>query len=190
MSLARFSYGTRTWRRARRVIARIELGPKGRNPRFVVTNLDGQAQELYERVYCQRGEMENRLKEQQLDLFADRTSSSKWWTNQYRVLIAALAYTLLETICVSVNRLRLIGTSWLGYRARNLQLQSVYSAGKLTRSRGPCVQQGADTWAASGFFGISLNLLERVYGHHHPDSLRSAVEAMERNCEASQILGS
>ena len=51
-----FGYGARTWRRARRVIARIEHGPKGRNPRFVVTNLDGQAQHLYERVYCQRGE--------------------------------------------------------------------------------------------------------------------------------------
>ena len=54
-----FGYGARTWRRARRVIARIEHGPKGRNPRFVVTNLHGQAQHLYERVYCQRGEMEN-----------------------------------------------------------------------------------------------------------------------------------
>ena len=78
-------YGAGTWRRPRRVIARIEHGPKGRNPRFIVTNLDGQAKALYERVYCQRGEMENRIKEQQLDLFADRTSSPRWWTNQYRV---------------------------------------------------------------------------------------------------------
>ena len=59
-------YGAGTWRRPRRVIARIEHGPKGRNPRFIVTNLDGQAKALYERVYCQRGEMENRIKEQQL----------------------------------------------------------------------------------------------------------------------------
>ena len=59
-------YGAGAWRRPRRVIARIEHGPKGRNPRFIVTNLDGQAKALYERVYCQRGEMENRIKEQQL----------------------------------------------------------------------------------------------------------------------------
>ena len=50
-----------------------------------MTNLEGEANELYERVYCARGDMENRIKEQQLALFADRTSSSKWWTNQYRV---------------------------------------------------------------------------------------------------------
>ena len=70
-------YAASAWRRPRRVIARIEHGPKGRNPRFIVTNLDGQAKALYERVYCQRGEMENRIKEQQLDLFADRTSSPR-----------------------------------------------------------------------------------------------------------------
>ena len=86
-----FAYAARTWRRSRRVIARIEYGPKGRNPRFIVTNLEGQAKELYERVYCQRGEMENRIKEQQLDLFADRTLCTRWWANQYRVLLAALA---------------------------------------------------------------------------------------------------
>ena len=56
----------RTPTRLRRLIARIEHGTKGRNPRFIVTNLDGQAKALYERVYCQRGEMENRIKEQQL----------------------------------------------------------------------------------------------------------------------------
>ena len=95
---AEVRYGAGAWHRPRRVIARIEHGPKGRNPRFIVTNLDGQAKALYERVYCQRGEMENRIKEQQLDLFADRTSSPRWWTDQYRVTLAALAYTLLETM--------------------------------------------------------------------------------------------
>ena len=75
-------------------MSRIEHGPKGQNPRFIVTNLDGEADELYERVYRQRGDMENRKKEQQLALFADRTLSTGWWTNQYRMLLAALAYTL------------------------------------------------------------------------------------------------
>ena len=65
-----FEYAARSWRRTQRVIARIEHGPKGRNPRFIVTNLPGEANELYERVYCQRGDMENRIKDQQLALFA------------------------------------------------------------------------------------------------------------------------
>ena len=125
-----FGYGARTWRRARRVIARIEHGPKGRNPRFVVTNLDGQAQHLYERVYCQRGEMENRLKEQQLDLFADRTSSSKWWTNQYRVLLAALAYTLLETM----RRTALRGTDLARAQCHTLRLRLLKIGAVVTRN--------------------------------------------------------
>ena len=116
---AEFHYGARTWRRRRRVIARIEHGPKGRNPRFIVTNLEGEAKVLYERVYCQQGEMENRLKEQQLDLFADRTSSSKWWTNQYRVLLAALAYTLLDTM----RRTALRGTDLARAQCQTLRLR-------------------------------------------------------------------
>jgi len=71
-----------------------------------VTNLDGEAQTLYDDVYCARGEMENRIKEQQLDLFADRTSCHRWWPNQLRLLLSSLAYTLLEAI----RRLALQGT--------------------------------------------------------------------------------
>ncbi len=93
-----FKYAARTWRRRRRVIARIEHTAMGRNLRFIVTNLDGEADELPDRMYCQRADMENRIKERQLALFADRTSSSKWWTNQYRLLLAGMAYTLLETM--------------------------------------------------------------------------------------------
>ena len=58
---------------------RLDHGAKGANPRYVVTNLDGAGQELYDTLYCQRGEMENRIKEQQLNLFADRTSCHDWW---------------------------------------------------------------------------------------------------------------
>jgi len=74
-------------------IARLEHGPKGANPRFVVTNLKGDGTELYDRVYCARGEMENRIKEQQLQLFADRTSCHRWWPNQFRLLLASLVGT-------------------------------------------------------------------------------------------------
>ncbi len=93
-----FTYAAGTWRSERRVIARIEHSAKGANPRYIVTSLPGNAQALYEERYCARGEMENRIKEQQLDLFADRTSCHKWWPNQFRLLLSALAYTLMEAI--------------------------------------------------------------------------------------------
>ena len=99
------TYGAHTWDRERRVIARIEHTTLGSNPRYVVTNLPGNTRKLYERIYCQRGEMENRIKEQ-MQLFSDRTSASRWWPNQFRVLLSALAYTLLEAI----RRLGLKGT--------------------------------------------------------------------------------
>jgi len=70
----------------------------GVNIRFIVTTLEGRAQKLYDQVYCARGDMENRIKEQQLGLFADRTSSSYWWANQLRLLFSALAYVLLSHI--------------------------------------------------------------------------------------------
>ena len=70
----------------------------GRNTRFVVTNLDmaDDPQGLYDSMYCERGEIENRIKDQQLGLFADRASSSDFHANQLRVLLSGLAYTLIE----------------------------------------------------------------------------------------------
>ena len=91
-------YGARTWDRPRRVISKLEHTRGGANPGYVVTSLEGDAQALYDRLYCARGDMENRIKEQQLDLFADRTSCHHWWANQFRLLLASLAYTLIETI--------------------------------------------------------------------------------------------
>jgi len=91
-------YAAATWDKERRVIAKAEYSDRGRNPRFVVTSLLGDAQDIYDRVYCGRGEMENRIKEQQLGLFSDRTSAHGWWANQFRVLLSASAYVLLETI--------------------------------------------------------------------------------------------
>jgi hypothetical protein len=99
-------YAAASWNRKRRVIAKLEHSAKGGNPRYVVTNLEGDGQHLYEQLYCARGEMENRIKEQQLDLFADRTSCHHWWPNQFRLLLSSLAYTLLEAI----RRLALQGT--------------------------------------------------------------------------------
>ena len=84
--------------RERRVITRLEYGDQGTNPRFVVTNLQGQASALYDRLYCQRGEAENRIKEAQLDLFGTRASCSRFIANQLRLLLAALAYTLMQRL--------------------------------------------------------------------------------------------
>jgi Transposase DDE domain group 1 len=90
-----------SWSRTRRVVAKAEHLPKGANPRFVVTSLAVStidARSLYEDVYCARGEVENRIKEQQLDLFADRTSAATMRANQLRLWFASFAYVLLEAL--------------------------------------------------------------------------------------------
>jgi len=91
-----FMYGAQTWSKERRIIGKAEHTADGANPRFIVTNLPGEPQELYDDCYCARGDMENRIKEQQLDLFADRTSCHDWWPNQFRLILASLAYNLIE----------------------------------------------------------------------------------------------
>ena len=90
-----------SWSRARRVVAKAEHLPQGPNPRFIVTSLAAaaiDAHTLYEDVYCARGEVENRIKEQQLDLFADRTSAATMRANQLRLWFASFAYVLLEAL--------------------------------------------------------------------------------------------
>lgn len=101
-----FDYAAGSWRGVRWVIAKAEHTDKGGNPRFILTNIVGAAQRIYDRRYCQRGEMENRIKEQMM-LFADRVSAHRWWPNQWRLLLSALAYTLLEAL----RRLALAGTA-------------------------------------------------------------------------------
>ena len=112
-------YAAQTWDRERRVIVKAEHTEQGSNPRYVVTNLTGDPQKLYDEVYCARGEMENRIKEQQLDLFADRTSCTKWWANQFRLLLSSLAYLLLEAI----RRLGLKGTELARAQCSTIRLK-------------------------------------------------------------------
>lgn len=94
-----FMWSTRdSWSRRRRVVAKAEWTGGEANPRFVVTSLsakDGEARHLYEAIYCARGDMENRIKECQGDLFADRTSSATMRANQLRLWFASMAYVLL-----------------------------------------------------------------------------------------------
>ncbi len=98
--IGEFSYAAQSWNIERRVITRLEYGPQGNNPRFVVTNVHGQAEALYQQLYCQRGEAENRIKEAQLDLFGTRASCHRFLPNQFRLLLAALAYTLMQRLRV------------------------------------------------------------------------------------------
>jgi hypothetical protein len=99
---ADFAWRTRdSWSRARRVVAKAEHLPQGANPRFVVTSLAAgtiDARTLYEDIYCARGDVENRIKEQQLDLFADRTSAGTMRANQLRLWLASFAYVLLDAL--------------------------------------------------------------------------------------------
>ena len=99
---ADFFWRTRdSWSRSRRVVAKAEHLAKGANPRFVVTSLPAaaiDARTLYEQVYCARGDVENRIKEQQLDLFADRTSAATMRANQLRLWFACFAYVLLDAL--------------------------------------------------------------------------------------------
>ena len=97
-----FEYRTlSSWTRRRRVVGKAEVLAKGQNPRFVVTNFDVEhfdARALYEDFYCARGDMENRIKEQQQDLFADRTSTATMASNQLRLWFSAFAHLMLSQL--------------------------------------------------------------------------------------------
>ena len=99
------NYAAKTWPRERRMIIKAEVvcadgkEPK-ENPRFVITNMKQSPQWIYEQVYCQRGEIENRIKELHA-LQIDRTSCSNFWANQFRVLLTAAAYVLMQELRLS-----------------------------------------------------------------------------------------
>ncbi len=102
-------YAARKWPRLRRVILKAEVvrhpgrEPKD-NPRFVITNLKQSPEWIYERVYCARGEIENRIKELHLGLEMDRTSCTSFWANQFRVLMTAAAYVLMQELRLRAAR--------------------------------------------------------------------------------------
>jgi hypothetical protein len=117
-----FAYRTKkSWSRTRRVIAKAEQIEGKENPRYLVTSLDQEAwsaQRLYEQLYCARGEMENRIKEQ-LSLFADRLSTETLRANQLRLYFSSLAYVLVEAL----RRLGLASTEWAQAQADTLRLK-------------------------------------------------------------------
>ena len=118
-----FRYRTRkSWSRTRRVVAKAEWLSKGANPRFVVTSLSRKAagaQHLYEKLYCARGDMENRIKECQLEMFADRTSAATLRANQLRLHFASFAYLLVH----GLRRLALAGTRWANAQCGTIRVR-------------------------------------------------------------------
>ena len=117
------TYRTRkSWSKRRRVVAKAEQTGDKSNPRFVVTSLSKQdwpMQRLYEELYCARGECENRIKEAQLDLFADRLSTATFRANQLRLWLASAAYVLMHAL----RRIGLKGTALANACAHTLRLQ-------------------------------------------------------------------
>ena len=128
-----FSYRTRkSWSQSRRVVAKAEYLEKGENPRFVVTSLPPQswpARSLYETLYCARGEMENRIKEQ-LSLFSDRMSTETLRSNQLRLYFSSLAYVLLHAL----RRLALAGTEWAQAQVQTIRLRLLKIAAEVRLS--------------------------------------------------------
>lgn len=128
-----FTYQTRkSWSRERRVVGKAEHLAKGSNPRFIVTSLsaeDVDARRLYEDVYCARGEMENRIKEQQMCLFADRTSCTTMRANQLRLWLSSVAYTLL----MALRQFGLQGTEMATARCDTIRLK-LLKLGALVRT--------------------------------------------------------
>jgi hypothetical protein len=112
----------KSWKRARRVVAKAEHLPKGANPRFIVTNIDTgrwPAKKLYEKLYCARGNMENRIKEQKLDLFSDRASTNRLRTNQLRLWFSSFAYFF----AVILRRTGLSNTAMCNARLSTIRLK-------------------------------------------------------------------
>lgn len=126
-----FTYQTReSWARCRRVIGKAEHLGKGSNPRFVVTSLSADAcdaQSLYEDEYCARGDMENRIKEQQLCLFADRTSAATMRANELRLWFSSVAYTLMTAL----RRLGLEGTALAQAQCDTIRLKLLKIGAKI-----------------------------------------------------------
>jgi len=107
---------------AKPVTGKAEYLPNKANPRFVVTNLsarEASAKRLYERLYCARGDMENRIKEQQLGLFADRTSTATMRANQLRLYFSSFAYVLLH----GLRRLGLAGTTYAKAQSTTIRVK-------------------------------------------------------------------
>jgi hypothetical protein len=150
-----FAYAAQSWAHERRVITRLEYGDQGNNPRYVVTNLTGAAQALYDDLYCQRGEAENRIKEAQVGLFATRTSCQHFQSNQLRVLLAALGYCLIERL----RALALQGTALATAQVDTLRIKLLKVAAVVTRNTRRIRLYLASNWPSADIFAHAMSQL-------------------------------
>ncbi|MDO9167420.1 MAG: IS1380 family transposase [Rhodoferax sp.] len=150
-----FVYAAQSWAKERRVITRLEYGAQGNNPRYVVTNLTGAPQALYDDLYCQRGEAENRIKEAQVGLFATRTSCQQFQSNQLRMLLAALGYVLIERL----RALALKGTKLATAQVDTLRIKLLKLAAVVTRNTRRIRLYLASNWPSADIFAHAMRQL-------------------------------
>ena len=122
-------YQARSWQYSRRVVIKAEIvynsrGEPKNNPRFVVTNKGQAAKTIYQKAYCSRGEIENRIKELQLGMELDRTSCTSFWANQFRVLLTAAAYALMQEIRLQAKNTTLARAQVTTLREQLLKLSA------------------------------------------------------------------
>jgi hypothetical protein len=156
-----FRYRTlkKSWSKKRRVVGKAECLDKGKNPRFVVTSLTGiEPRSLYEEFYCARGEMENRIKEQQLDLFADRTSTTQMRSNQVRLYFSSLAYCLMQAL----RELGLAGTKMAKAHCGTIRVQLLKIGAKVRVTVRKVWISMATGHPAQALFGEVYGRLERL----------------------------
>ncbi len=143
-----FQHAAHTWSHERRVICKAEVMSQGENPRFVVTSRTDLEPEAHYRFYCQRGDPENRIKELKADLKADRLSCHRFWANQFRLLLHASAYVLMQAM-----RAALAGTEYARAQASTLQLRLLKVGARVRESvrrvlvQLPSAYPGMDLWA-------------------------------------------
>jgi Transposase DDE domain group 1 len=150
-----FMYAAQSGARQRRVITRLEFAQHGNNPRYVVTHLTGQPQVLYDDVYCQRGEAENRIRQAQVGLFATRTSCHHFQSNQLRMLLAALGYVLIERL----RTLALKGTRLATAQVDTLRIKLLKLAAVLTRNTRRIRLYLASNWPSADVFSHTMRQL-------------------------------
>ena len=150
------------------MVAKAEHLPKGSNPRFVVTSLGREAagpHRLYEELYCARGDMENRIKEQQLDMFADRTSAATLRANQLRLYFASFAYVLMH----GLRRLGLAGTRWANAQCGTLRAKLLKVAARLRVTARKVWLSFSSVYPNQSEFAAALAALRRVPARAPPD---------------------
>jgi hypothetical protein len=155
-----FMYAAQTWDCAHRVIVKAEHLQQGENTRFIVTNLTGDAQGLYDKLYCQRGEAENRIKEQQPGLFADRTSCHDFVANQFRVLLSGAAYILMDAL----RREALADTELANAQVDTIRLRLLKIGGRIVCSVRRIVFHLAGGYPMKELFGLVLRRLSVCEG--------------------------